>query len=148
LEVKLTRRYLIVANQTLNSSHLLDAVATLVGDGPADLQLLVPATPARDQLTWTQGEARSIAQRRLQAALELYRQLPVTVEGQIGDANPLLAVRDQLDAGRQFDLIVVSTWPRGLSRWVRQDLARRIHRSCGLPVRHVVAPVPAAAPAS
>jgi hypothetical protein len=143
-EVKVNGRYLVVANQTLNSSHLLQAVLTLVGDGPARVQLLVPATPARDQLTWTEGEARSIAERRLQRALELYRCLPGTVEGQVGDANPLQAVRDQLDAGRHFDLIVVSTLPRGLSRWLRQDLARRIHRSCGLPVQHVFAPSPAA----
>jgi hypothetical protein len=138
------RRYLVVANQTLNSSHLLQAVATLVGDGPARVHLLVPATPAKDQLTWTEGEARSIAQRRLQRAFELYRGLPAMVEGQVGDANPLLAVRDQLDAGEHFDLIVVSTLPPGLSRWLRQDLATRIQRSCGLPVQRVVAPSPAA----
>jgi hypothetical protein len=137
------RRYLVVANQTLNSSHLLQAVVTLVGDGPARVHLLVPATPARDQLTWTEGEARSIAQRRLQQALDLYRCIPGTVEGEVGDANPLQAVRDQLDAGKRFDLIVVSTLPPGLSRWLRQDLAKRIHRSCGLPVQHVEAPPPA-----
>jgi len=70
------------------------------------------------------------------------------VDGAVGDANPLLAVRDQLDAGHQFDLVVVSTLPPGLSRWLRKDLATRIHRSCGLPVHHVVAPSPVVAPAS
>jgi hypothetical protein len=135
------RHYLIVANQTLNSGHLLEAVATLVGDGPAHLHLLVPATPAKDQLTWTEGEARSIAQQRLDQALVLYGRLPATVGGQVGDASPLLAIRDQLDAGQHFDLIVVSTLPPGLSRWLRQDLATRVRKSCGLPVQHVVAPV-------
>jgi hypothetical protein len=143
-EVKVDQHYLVVANQTLNSSHLLQAVVTLVGDEPAHVHLLVPATPARDQLTWTEGEANSIAQRRLQRALELYRCLPGMVDGEVGDGNPLHAVRDQLDAGKHFDLIVVSTLPPGLSRWLRQDLARRIQRSCGLPVQHVVAPAPAA----
>ena len=138
------QHYLVVANQTLNSSHLLQAVVTLVGDEPAHVHLLVPATPARDQLTWTEGEANSIAQRRLQRALELYRCVPGIVDGEVGDGNPLHAVRDQLDAGRHFDLIVVSTLPPGLSRWLRQDLARRIQRSCGLPVQHVIAPAPAA----
>jgi hypothetical protein len=141
-------RYLIVANQTLNSSHLREAVTQLVGRGPAHLHLLVPATPARHQLTWTEGEARSIAQQRLDQALAVYRGLPATVSGQVGDANPLLAIRDQLDAGQHVDLIVVSTLPPGLSRWLRNDLARRIRRSCALPVQHVVAPAPVAAPAS
>ena len=143
-EVKVHRHYLVVANQTLNSSHLLQTVVTLIGDGPAHVLLLVPATPARDQLTWTEGEAISIAHRRLQRALELYGCLPGIVDGEVGDGNPLHAVRDQLDAGKHFDLIVVSTLPRGLSRWLRQDLATRIQRSCGLPVHHVVAPSPAA----
>jgi hypothetical protein len=142
------RRYLIVANQTLNSSHLLDALTELVGAGPAHLHLLVPATPARDQLTWTEGEARAIGERRLGLALERYRVLPATLDGEVGDANPVLAVHDLLAAGEQFDLIVVSTLPPGLSRWLRQDLARRLQRSCGLPVHSLVAPAPAAAPAS
>jgi hypothetical protein len=142
------RRYLVVANQTLNSVHLLEAVTKLVAAGPAHIRLLVPATPAKDQLTWTEGRAKAIAEHRLALALAGYRRLPAIIEGDVGDANPLLAVRDLLEAGERFDAIVVSTLPPGLSRWLRQDLARRIQRSSGLPVHHVIAPAPAVAPAS
>jgi hypothetical protein len=143
---ELMPRYLIVANQTLNSSHLHDAVTELVGAGPAHVHLLVPATPAKEQLTWTEGKARAIAEGRLALALERYQHLPATVDGAVGDANALLAVHDLISAGEQFDLVVVSTLPPGLSRWLRQDLAKRIHRSCRLPVHSVVAPIVAPAP--
>jgi hypothetical protein len=114
--------------------------------GPAHVHLLVPATPPKEQLTWTEGEARAIAEGRLALALNRYRHLPATVDGAVGDANPLLAVHDLIDASQQFDLVVVSTLPPGLSRWLRQDLATRIHRSCRLPVYSVVAPAVAPAP--
>ena len=50
------------------------------------------------------------------------------------------AVIDLLVRGDEFDLIVVSTLPAGLSRWLRQDLLRRIHRATGVAVRAVNAP--------
>jgi hypothetical protein len=130
-------RCLVVANQTLNSDHLFDVVADLVSNGPSTLHLLVPATPAKHQLTWTEGAARAIAERRLAAGLDRYRHLPAEVEGEVGDANPLHAVIDLLVRGDEFDLIVVSTLPAGLSLWLRQDLLRRIHRATGVAVRAV-----------
>jgi GABA permease len=133
-------RYLIVANQTLTSDHLFDVVTDLVGKGPCSLHLLVPATPAGDLLTWTEGAAHAIAQRRLTAALDRYRHLPAVVDGEVGDANPLHAVMDLLVRGESFDLVVVSTLPAGLSRWLHQDLPHRIERTTGLAVRAVIAP--------
>jgi hypothetical protein len=38
------------------------------------------------------------------------------------------------------NIIILFTLPPGLSRWLHQDLPRRVARRFGLPVRHVVAP--------
>jgi hypothetical protein len=132
-------RYLIVANQTLDSSELHDWLEQLVGEGPCQLHLVVPATPAREQLVWTEGGAQAIARRRLAAALTKFRQMPAVVDGEVGDANPVLAVHDALSQGELPDGIIVVTLPSSLSRWLRHDLPRRIQRSTGLPVRAIVA---------
>src|ERR1700730_17853984 len=108
--------YLIVANQTLNCHPLFDTVKYLIGDGPSELHLLVPATPAREQLIWTEGEAHAIALRRLTEALPRVGRLRATLQGEVGDANPVQAVLDVLARGSSFDLIVVSTLPSAVSR--------------------------------
>jgi hypothetical protein len=136
------RQYLIVANQTLNCHPLFDTAKYLVGDGPSTVHLLVPATPAREQLIWTEGGAHAIARQRLAEALERFGRLPATIRGEVGDANPVHAVHDVLARGGTFDLIVVSTLPTALSRWLGQDLPRRIERSTGLPVRAIVTACP------
>jgi hypothetical protein len=133
------RRYLIVANQTLDSKELLDWLEQLVAEGPCELHVVVPATPGREQLVWTEGGARAIARRRLTTALTTFRQLPALVGGEVGDANPVLAVHDALRQGHAPDGIIVVTLPTSLSRWLRHDLPRRIERSTGLPVRAIVA---------
>ncbi|HEY9377490.1 MAG TPA: hypothetical protein VIQ02_10385, partial [Jiangellaceae bacterium] len=57
--------------------------------------------------------------------------------GEVGSSNALNAIRDALRA-REFDEIIVSTLPSGISRWLHQDLPRRVQR-LGLPVTVVTA---------
>jgi hypothetical protein len=58
-----------------------------------------------------------------------------TAEGEVGDRNPVRAIRTSLKRdGRQFDEIIISTLPRRISRWLRMDLPQRVKREFGLPV--------------
>ncbi len=132
------RQYLVVANQTLGGEHLLEVILQRAATSPSHFFLVVPATPPSEHLTWTEGEARSIAKRRLQGALSRFRELDLDVDGEVGDPSPLEAVRDALQAGR-YDEIILSTLPPGLSRWLRLDLPHRVERAFALPVVHVVA---------
>jgi GABA permease len=136
------RRYLVVANQTLLSEELRAAVRERLGRPPCRFHVLVPATPPKDQLFWTEGAALHVARERLEQALAWMHAEGAISTGSIGDADPVLAVGDALPRD-QFDEIVVSTLPPGLSRWVRQDLPHRIARHTELPVSHVVAHVTA-----
>lgn len=133
------RRYLIVANQTLGGSQLLDAVLACLERGPACFHLVVPATPVSHGFVWTEGEAHLIARRRLTAALRRLSDLGVEASGEVGDADPILAVTDVL-LEREIDEILLFTLPSGLSRWLRQDLPQRVARRFGIPLRHVPAP--------
>jgi cell pole-organizing protein PopZ len=40
---------------------------------------------------------------------------------------------------RQFDEIILSTLPPGVSRWLGQDLPHRAEKQFRLPIQHVVA---------
>jgi hypothetical protein len=136
------RRYLVVANQTLMSEELRAAVRERLGSPPCRFHVVVPATPPRDQLAWTEGAARSVARERLEEALAWLHSEGAITTASIGDADPVLAVLDALPRDA-FDEIVVSTLPPGLSRWIRQDLPHRLARRTELPIRHVVAHVAA-----
>lgn len=132
------KHILIVANQTAGGSHLSDLIRARIAEGPCRFRLVVPATPPAHHLTWTEGEARTLAVERMQEALIGLRGTGAVVEGEIGDPNPLDALADAM-LSRRYDEIIVSTLPPGLSRWLRQDLPRRIQKRFGLTVTHVVA---------
>jgi hypothetical protein len=49
------------------------------------------------------------------------------VEGLIGDADPLVAVRQTLER-EPFDEVIVSTLPARVSHWLRRDLPSRVEQ--------------------
>lgn len=132
------RRYLVVANQTLGGEHLIERVRQCLAGGPCRFHIVVPATPTGEGFTWTEGEAMAVAQTRLDRALERFRELGADASGEVGDRNPMLAVEDAL-RDTQFDEIILSTLPPGISRWLKLDLPSRVASHFGLPVTHLVA---------
>lgn len=131
------RRYLVVANQTLASGELTEEIRKWSAVGPCSFYIVVPATPPKDQLTWTEGEATAIARDRLDRALTRLRELEVEADGDVGDPNPLQAIAEVLQDS-SFDEIVLSTLPPGISKWLGQDLPHRVQRKFDLPVTHVI----------
>jgi hypothetical protein len=59
------------------------------------------------------------------------------VDGEVGDANPLLAVQDVM-LRQDFDEIILSTLRPGLSRWLKLDLPDRLEAHVTIPVIHVL----------
>ena len=141
-------RCLIVANQTLDTDELTEAVRHRIAAGAIEFYVVVPATPLTDQAAVPgayadqgpspQDRAYAVAHQRLDQALDNLRELGVTVGGEVGDADALEAVREAL--GR-FDAeeIIVTTLPLGLSHWLRRDLPTRLRRTFDLPVTHLIA---------
>lgn len=129
--------YLVVANQTLASDELLAHVRSLMEAGPAEFHLVVPATPPKEHLTWTEGNARAIAAAQLERALARMTAEGATVSGEVGDANPTLAVEDVL-LRHGVDEIIVSTLPEGASRWLKRGVPDKIRKHHDIPVTHIV----------
>lgn len=129
--------YLVVANQTLGGEHLIEEVRKRVAAGPCRFHVVVPATPGREGLTWNEGEAAAVADRRLRSALESFRAVGAQVDGEVGDANPLLAIEDAL-RDIEVDEIILSTLPPGASKWLGLDLPSRVRAKYSVQVTHVV----------
>ncbi len=152
-----TRRYLVVAYQTLETDELVQFIRDRAAAGPSEFWLVVPATPVGDlavkkmplppmpvmggplAMIGTPEEARRLAQEKLQAALRRLADAGATADGEVGDANPVKAVKAALKR-QQVDEIIVSTLPGRMSRWLRQDLPRRLEHESGLPVTHLEVP--------
>ena len=134
------RRYLVVANQTLDGAHLLDELRARAKEAPTAFHVLVPAEH-HDGGLYTEGETRAQAQRRLDAALDAFRATgAVEVTGEVGDHRPLDAISDVV-RHQTFDAIILSTLPLGRSKWLGQDLPSRIRRHVPVALIHV-APEP------
>jgi GABA permease len=101
---------------------------------------LTPPMPVMGGVLYVPGpheEARRLAQENLQSALQQLTAAGVTADGEVSD-DPMRAVQAAFSR-RQFDEIIVSTLPERLSRWMRQDLPRRLQHKFRLPVTHVEA---------
>ena len=134
--------YLVVAHQTATSAELLQRVSELAATDPATIfTLLVPATPVVHLLTWAEGETNEIARQRAEEARERFEGTGLNVaEAKAGDGSPLLAIEDELRAHPgEYDAVVLSTLPPGVSRWLRLDVHHQAERKFRLPVIHVVA---------
>ena len=138
--------YLLVAHQTAESPELLSAARDLAsGDPDAEFVLLVPATPVAKLLVWEEGETAEVAERAAQSGAARLRERGLRVRAtQVGDANPLMAIGDELRLRRaHYAAILISTLPPGISRWLGLDLPTRARRQFP---RHRVLHVASAAP--
>lgn len=117
-------KLLVVANQTVDSDELYDALRERAREGQLAVTLLVP-----------QDQQAGVAA-RVKRALERLHGAGVEAEAMLGDVDPACAVIEVWDP-RRWDEILVSTLPTGTSRWLQIDLPHRIARAVDAPVHHV-----------
>jgi len=157
--VVVMRRYLVVANQTLQAAELREELRKKISAGPCSFFVIVPDTKAADYdpvaaggalphpgMWWwatsyarpaTDEEATAQARQRLSLMLAGLAGMGVPVEGDLGSSSPLEAMGKVL-ADHQFDEIIVATLPRRVSRWLGADLPHQAERRFGLPVTTII----------
>jgi hypothetical protein len=150
------RRYLVVANQTLQAPQLREELRQRISVGPCSFFVIVPATSAarydpvaaggvlpQPGLWWwaarpvTDEEAAAQARERLDRMLADLVSMGVSAQGDIGSPSPVEAVAKAC-ASRQFDEIIVTTLPARVSRWLRADLPHQLERRFRLPVTTII----------
>ena len=129
---------LVVANRTCPCPVLLDEVARHVRDAPIDVLVVVPALNSRLR-HWLSDidDAVAGAHARLEVALADLRTRGVNARGEVGDANPLVAIDDAL-AHFAASAIVIATLPPGRSNWLERGLIDKARARFGVPVTHLV----------
>ena len=109
---------LVIANRTVDSDQLQEALAQRARSGPMRFTLLVPCGPT----------GRDAARERLEAACQRMRAAGLEVEGSLArDSEPLTAAHEAWDPAK-YDEIVVCTLPTGASKWLQVDLPHRIQK--------------------
>ena len=132
------RRILVVANETVGGSALLDQIRKRSEGVYEHVLVVVPAlnSPLRH---WTSDEdgAREAAQQRLEASLAAMRAAGIDARGEVGDSDPLQAIEDAL---RTFapDELIISTHPPERSHWLERGVVTGARERFALPVTHVV----------
>ena len=133
-------RFLVVADRTATSPELVERVRQLVTEDPepTSVTLLIPARSPSPQ--WA-GEAKAAARRTGDRATALFEAAGAkTVSAVVGDVSPLLAIEDELaEHPGEYQAVVLSTLPPGISRWLRLDVHHQAERRLDVPVFHVVA---------
>ena len=131
-----TTTLLVIANRTIDSDELCDAILRRAASGPVHVMLVAPASsgPGSDH------ERRAATAQRLERAVQRLTEAGVAVQGVVGDPDPMIAVQEAWDP-RRFDEVIVATLPSASSRWLAADLPRRVERFTGARVSHIVAAV-------
>jgi DHA1 family bicyclomycin/chloramphenicol resistance-like MFS transporter len=154
------RNYLVVANRTLGGPELLDSIRDRMSRGPATFWVLAPATPTAylinefnalscafpidPELLPRAADLVAGEEDFTEAGLNLdterrrLRALGASVDGSVGDPDPMKAIEDVL-AERSFDEIILSTLPAANSMWLAWDLPHRIRRRTEIPLTVIAA---------
>jgi hypothetical protein len=129
---------LVIANRTCPCPTLVDEVARRAIDPPAGVLVVAPALNSRLR-HWVSGVDDAVAQARdrVELAVAELRERGVSARGEVGDANPLLALADAL-AGFPASEIVIATHPEGQSNWLERGLIEKATARFDLPITHLV----------
>jgi GABA permease len=135
-------RYLVVAHKTMGGDHLMDELHRRRESDPyCTFHLVVPEHhPAFKG--WAEHDVQMAARAVLDEMLERLAMMGIGATGEIGDANPVYAAGVVLrrEGPDSFDGLILSTLPKGISRWWLFDVPRRMAAEYpGLPLTHVVA---------
>jgi hypothetical protein len=133
-----TNKLLVVADETVDSSVLVQAVRDIALARDADVLVVVPAfnTRLRHWMSDSDG-AHHAAARRLAGCLDGLLEAGVRVRGEVGDANPMHAIEDAMNTIGAEE-IIISTHPEGRSNWLAHDLVARVCARFDVPVVHLV----------
>jgi GABA permease len=132
---------LVVANETVEGTVLVETVRDIALSRDADVFVVAPALNSRLRHWMSDSDrAHGAAKQRLENTLVRLKDAGIRAGGEVGDADPLLAMADAIHIF-PADEIVIGTHPEERSNWLAHDLVARACARFELPVAHVVVDV-------
>jgi hypothetical protein len=132
------RRILVIANETVGGEKLREEIRRRAEDYEERVRVICPTLLSRVRFVASDEDAaRAQAHERLAHSLSRLREIGVNCDGEIGEADPLQAIEDQL---RTFgaDEIIISTHPEGRSLWLERGIVQAARERFDVPITHVV----------
>jgi hypothetical protein len=132
------RRILVIANETVGGETLRAEIRRRAEDYEERVRVICPTLLSRVRFVASDEDAaRAQAQERLAHSLSRLREIGVNCDGEVGEADPLQAIEDQL---RTFgaDEIIISTHPEGRSLWLERGIVQAARERFDVPITHVV----------
>jgi hypothetical protein len=132
------RRILVIANETVGGETLREEIRRRAEAYEERVRVICPTLLSRVRyFASDEDSARRQAQERLEHSLTRLREVGVTCEGVVGEADPLQAIEDAL---RTFgaDEIIISTHPEGRSLWLERGIVQGARERFDVPITHVV----------
>jgi hypothetical protein len=135
------RHILVVANETVAGSRLIDVVKQKAAGQDVELvTVLAPVNTPRAGYVVYEDTRRAAAGRRLDRTLAALREAGIPAHGLVVESDPADAVRDafgMLDP-KPTD-VILSTHPVEKSGWMRKNVVDRVRKAAGnVPVEHIV----------
>jgi hypothetical protein len=138
LSAEKTKHILVVANETVVSRTLVDAIEAHAGGAPLEVTVVAPVNQPRQGYVVYYDTRKAAARRRLDKTLELLRGEGYPATGVVVEADPVAALRDAI-AQLEPDEVIVSTHPQQKSGWLRRNAVEQMRRVAGdIPFEHVV----------
>jgi hypothetical protein len=132
----MSRKVLVIANETVAGRELMDAVKERAAGG--EVLVVAPALNSRLRHLFADvDKAREAAEGRLHESLKHLDEAGIHARGAVGDTDPVRAMGDALF---EFDAdeIVISTHPPGRSNWMEKGVVERARGETDVPITHVV----------
>jgi hypothetical protein len=131
-----TKRVLVIANEALGGNRLVEEISKRAGD--AEVLIVSPALVASplDLAAGDVDDAIEEARRRLQVSVDALQQKGIQAAGEVGEAQPDLAMRDAMVKFPADEVIIVAR-PQEYATWLEQDLLDRARRELAIPITYI-----------
>ncbi len=130
-------RILVVANETVGGTALIDAVKRHTDAGDVSVHVICPQNAPKHGYVIYDGTVEEATENRLELTLAQLRETGIEATGEVMDPDPYSAIMDAVGEAH-YDEIIVSTHPETRSGWLRQDLISRVAKDTDSEVEHVV----------
>jgi hypothetical protein len=133
------KRILVLANEAVGSGRLVDEIVARAGDPDKAAVMIVSPALVSSPLDLAAGDVDDDiagARRRLEISVYALRARGVEASGEVGEAEPDLALRDAL-VKFPADEVVVLAQPEESATWLEKDLLERVRRELTIPITHI-----------